>query len=857
MRIAAFVLLFLCVPLITGAAELSGTVTHADTEQPLAEVNVSIEGTGLGTITLDDGSFMLKQVPEGDHVLLVSHVAFRPTRVHFSATGDAELSVAIELEPAVYKSEGVIVTYDRVEAEKSTVPFTNVTKDELDTRYFGQDLPVALEGSPSLTTTTDAGNALGYSYVSMRGIDFKRIGVFINGVMLNDPEDFYVYWVDLADFGANIEDVQVQRGSGVVPYGLPSVGGTISVQTATYSDEPEVSAEYGFGSYNTKRGSVHLQSGPIKGNTYIDARFSRLTSDGYRDQSWSDYFSYYLSGTHIGEKTVTRLLAFGGPIKNHMAYSGITRDVLEQDRTANPLTYENETDNYYQPHYQLHHSWKIRDNLELSQTAYYIRGEGYFDVYYPDYWGYSWDFWDLPGLTTSDSTMYPSHWYRYDDTGALAENVDGEFFVDFTNAVARQHAVNHQGGWQPRLNWKLEKHDLSLGGQIVSHRSRRYGELKWAEALPSDTEPEHVWYDYEGRKHIYTGYLSDQFQVTEKLLLSGTLQLSSIEYEVLHNKRFGTEFSQSYLFSNPHFGISYKVNDPVRVWGSYSLVSREPRLKDHYWGETGYPVIRYDDPVNFEDPQIKPEVLNDVEAGVDWRTDQAAVMISGYWMEMTDEIVDIGEYDVLGQPVIENAAKTRRIGIELGGKILLPMHLQVEGNVNLARNRFVDYTTTTSVVDPASGWSVEVPIDNSDNHIIKAPELIANIGLSWKTTRGWARISAHHVGEQYLDNTENLSDLQGQTVVNGVSIAGSPTLSQDRRIDAYTRFDFSMGVNLLGVSGRDAFFSRAYWPKVELDLHVRNLFGTEYELTGATDAWGVYIIPAATRFYMAEVKVTL
>ncbi len=858
MRIATLLCLFL---LLAGrvpafAAEVAGSVTHAETGEPLENVNVTVEGTSLGAVTNIRGEFLLDNVPEGAYTLIVSHVAFRPKRVPFGSAGEARLTFDIELEPAVHMSEGVLVRFDRVEADKATVPFTNITDEELETRYFGQDVPVALEGVPSLTTTTDAGNALGYSYVSMRGIDFKRVGVFLNGVMLNDPEDFYVYWVDLADFGANIEDVQVQRGTGATPYGLPSVGGTISVQTATFSDKPAISAEYGYGSYNTKRGSIHLQSGPIKGDTYLDARFSRITSDGYRDLSWADYFSYYLSGTHVGEKTLTRLVAFGGPIKNHMAYAGVTRDVLKQDRTANPLTYEHETDNYYQPHYQLHHTWNIRDNLALAQTFYYIRGEGYFDVWYPSWWGYSWDFWDLPQLTTTDSTAYPTGWYRMEG-GSLAENADGAFFVDFTDAVARQHVNNHQGGWQPRLTWKLPKHELSVGGQAVSHRSRRYGELKWAQALPEGTKPEHVWYDYEGRKRIVTGYVRDRFQVTEDLLLNATVQLTSIEYEVLKNKRFGTSFTQSYLFANPQAGFSWKLAEPWRLWGSYSMVTREPRLKDHYWGETGYPVIRYDDPASFEDPQIQPEKLHDVELGCDWRTGRTAVTANVYWMEMTDEIVDIGEYDVLGQPVIENAAKTRRIGVELGGRVLLPHDLFAEGNLNLAQNRFLEYETATSILDPAGGWGMEVPIDNSGNPIIKAPERIANLALGWRSERGWVRLAAHHVGEQYLDNTQSLEDLQGVNSRDGVTVTGSPSLDQNRRIDAYTRVDLSIGVQMLGATSREALLARSYWPDVELNLHVRNLLDTEYELTGSTDAWGVYIIPAAKRQVMAEVKVTL
>ncbi|HEX03876.1 MAG TPA: TonB-dependent receptor, partial [Bacteroidetes bacterium] len=491
MRSIVLVLLALCLLVPAAfAVTISGTVVDLSTGNPVANASVWVKTINSAATTDSDGTFTIVFVPNGRFEISVSHVGYWSET--FTLSTEQKTNFRLEIRPKMYRSEGVTLSIDRVQRESATVPFTNVSAEELSERYYGQDLPVALEGLPSMTTTTDAGSGLGYSYLNMRGFDFKRISVLLNGVMLNDPEDFYVYWVDLADFGANVGDVQVQRGAGSALLGLPSAGGTIDVQTQTYSDKPAISAEYGLGSYNTQRGSVHLASGPIQDRYFMDARFSRITSDGYRDQSWSDYFSYYLSAARVDENMTTRLVLFGGPIKNHMAYYGVSREQLAQDREQNPLTYEDETDNYYQPHYQLHNTWDIADNLRLQNTLYYIRGEGFFNVSYPSWWGYGWDSWGLedPGVAIGDM-------------------------------VARQHVENHQGGWQPRLTWKLNDHTLDIGGQYISHRSRHYGELIWGAVLPDGTEPNHVWCDYEGRKRIISGYVQDRWKVTPRLYLNG------------------------------------------------------------------------------------------------------------------------------------------------------------------------------------------------------------------------------------------------------------------------------------------------------------------------------------------------
>ncbi|MBS1262524.1 MAG: Vitamin B12 transporter BtuB [Calditrichaeota bacterium] len=807
------------------SATLAGRVVDADTGNPVVNASVVVSG-GRGTTTGEGGEWSLANV-RAPVTVTVGHIAYwRATRTFRTIPSEP---VEIALRPRVHRSEGVILSVDRVDREHATVPFTNVPEDELETRYYAQDLPVALEGLPSMTTTTDAGNALGYSYLNMRGFDFKRITVLLNGVMLNDPEDFYVYWVDLADFGANVEDVQVQRGAGSALLGLPAVGGTIDVQTKTISREPSVSVEYGIGSYDTQRGSVHLASGPIKDRYFIDARFSRIKSDGYRDEAWADYFSYYLSAARLDPNMTTRIVLFGGPIRNHLAYLGITRQQAKKDRTLNPLSYPelgnyDESDNFYQPHYQLHHTWDISEDLRLKNTFYYIRGEGYFNVYYPAGWGYGWDFWDLP------------------DPGS-----------DVGDMIARQWVENHQGGWQPRLTWKSGDHKLDVGGQFVSHRSRRWGELIWAETLPDEADPNHVWYDYQGRKRIISGYAQDRWQLNRRLSLTGALQLAHVQYEILKDVRFGESFTEPYTFMMPRAGFSYKLTPPVRLWGSYSRITREPRLKDHYWAETGHPVRRSDHPST--PAAIEPETLDDFELGMDWSTSRFAVRGNVYWMELSNEIVDIGQYDVFGQPVIENAGRSRRLGIEVGGRFALENGMFAEGNANLSRNRFIEYTSPVVLLDPDVGdppVQRERELDLSDNRIIMAPERILNLSVGVRRPLYEARLSAHHVGERYVTNTENLA---------GVSLPdtlqGSATLKQNRSLDAYTRVDFHAAVRLFAPYGEPGFVRGRGLPRVELSLHVRNLLDSEYFLTGSADAWDVLVIPAATRSWFAGLKLTL
>ena len=54
-----------------GAQQPTGTITgqviDSATRQPIAGANVVVEGTRLGTITRDDGTFTIAGVPAGTH----------------------------------------------------------------------------------------------------------------------------------------------------------------------------------------------------------------------------------------------------------------------------------------------------------------------------------------------------------------------------------------------------------------------------------------------------------------------------------------------------------------------------------------------------------------------------------------------------------------------------------------------------------------------------------------------------------------------------------------------------------------------------------------------------------------------
>src|SRR5690606_23826705 len=89
------------------------------------------------------------------------------------------------------------VLIQAVRANKKTpMAYSNLTKEEISKKNLGQDIPILMNFMPSVVTTTDAGNGVGYTGIRVRGSDATRVNVTLNGIPYNDSESHGSFWVN-------------------------------------------------------------------------------------------------------------------------------------------------------------------------------------------------------------------------------------------------------------------------------------------------------------------------------------------------------------------------------------------------------------------------------------------------------------------------------------------------------------------------------------------------------------------------------------------------------------------------------------------------------------------------------------
>ncbi|HEX7070607.1 MAG TPA: SusC/RagA family TonB-linked outer membrane protein, partial [Rhodothermales bacterium] len=252
-----------------GTGNIRGRATDAGTGGPVPAVQINVEGTSLGAQTADDGSYTIRNVPAGSHVLVTRRVGYEPARDTVSVqtgvttTHDFSLtSVATNLNEVVVTALGQTAVQRSIGTAQQTVSgadiaaaqqpnFVNAIQGRVAgvqvtstsgapgasssivirgvSSISGSNQPLmVIDGLPMDNTTlntgvlaSDAPNSV--VAFSNRGVDFTNRGADINPsdiesiTVLKGPEAAALYGIDAAN-GAIVITTKRGRAGGGLEY---------------------------------------------------------------------------------------------------------------------------------------------------------------------------------------------------------------------------------------------------------------------------------------------------------------------------------------------------------------------------------------------------------------------------------------------------------------------------------------------------------------------------------------------------------------------------------------------------------------------------------------------------------------
>jgi len=761
---------------LIGQASLSGTV-FTQNQDPLPAANVFLEETTLGTSTDEAGKFLLSDLDPGTYTLQVSFVGYQAYRQEVTLVAGKELRLEIRLAEKTTRFDPAIVSATRA-GEKTPMTYTNISKDELEARNLGQDVPFLLRYAPSVVVTSDAGTGIGYTGIRVRGTDPTRINVTINGIPLNDAESQGVFWVNMPDFASSVDDVQLQRGVGTSTNGAGAFGATLNLNTAELKPDAYARLSSSLGSFNTWKGNVQFGTGLLADKFTIDGRLSHISSDGFIDRATAELNSYYLSAAWVGNNSQLRFNTFSGHEITYQAWYGVPKDSLETNRTYNPAgtqkpgePYEDEVDNYRQTHYQALFSQQIGQDWMLNLALNYTRGKGFFEQYIG---GASFADYQLPPLTIGSDT------------------------ITQTDLVQRLWLDNHFYGGTWSLAWKPAGFisDFTLGGGYYIYEGLHFGEVIWAQFTPQ-AEKGFRFYENDARKTDFNIYGKATLDLSPRLYGYLDLQYRRVTYNFLGIDNDLSPLTQQVElnFFNPKLGLLYDLGHKKEIYASFAVAQREPNRTDF----TESP------PEN----RPVPEKLYDTEAGFRWQGGKALFEATGYFMYYRDQLALSGQLNEVGAYIRENIDKSYRLGLELVGGWQPVEAFRLEGNATFSQNRVIAFTEFADVYDPDFNYLGQEQIERENTDLSFSPPVISGLTLEWIPIRESGKLNQRfsvallnkYVGKQYIDNTSDENNV----------------------LDPYFFSDLQLRYRL-----------QPGWMKgIEFNLLVRNLWDAEFE----TNAW--------------------
>ena len=628
----------------------------------------------------------------------------------------------------IYYLDEVSVTGSRA-SKDIPMTFSDVDSEELSKRNLGQDLPILLNYLPSVISYSDAGAGIGYTGIRVRGSDATRVNVTINGIPYNDAESQGTFWVNLSDFTSSIKNIQLQRGVGTSVNGSSAFGASLNIRTDGLYKERFSEISQSFGSFNSRKRTVKYTTGLINDRFEFSGRHSSIKSDGYVDRASSDLNSYFFQGIYYNEKTLLKLILFGGEEITYQSWYGVDPETLKVNRRYNPAGeiyddngefikfYENQVDDYNQNHFQFHWNQKLSVKWDFSLGLNYTRGYGFYEEYNNDQ--------SFSSLILEDIEIGDT---KINTTDNVTQKwLDNDFYV--TTFSFQKKSINNK---------------IIIGGSFSKYIGDHYGSLIWSK-FSSNAQPNHRFYYTLGEKSDANIFLKTTFLIKNYFSFFTDLQYRYVKYDLKGtlNGPIDTNVNEKFNFFNPKAGVNLFINESSQAYFSVAVANREPNKTDY---DNGSP---------------KSEKLLDFELGYKYSSTNLNLNLNIYHMLYDNQLVLTGELDEVGFPIRKNVGDSYRTGIELESFFKISPKLEWLNNISFSKNINKEFYFKRDGIIQNLG----------ETEISFSPSIIIGSKLVFKKSENLIfEFLSKYVGEQYLSNIgSELSKLESY-FINDLSV---------------------------------------------------------------------------------------
>ena len=225
---------------------LSGKVLDKSTGEPLINAEIIIKDLNKGTTTDDKGFYQIHNLPLGSYTVSFYYLGYQSVSERINITEQTHLSASLKEEKQEIGEMVFTAKTIAHQKKEEAMPVTVIDLSNMrGTVSSVQDILIKTVG----VTIRSSGGVGSSSRLSVRGLEGKRIGFFIDELPLSEQTDY----IDINDIPVDMID-RIEIYKGVVParFGGSSLGGAVNIVIREYP-EKYADLSYGLESFNTHK----------------------------------------------------------------------------------------------------------------------------------------------------------------------------------------------------------------------------------------------------------------------------------------------------------------------------------------------------------------------------------------------------------------------------------------------------------------------------------------------------------------------------------------------------------------------------------------------------------------------------
>ena len=150
-------------PTTAQTGTLAGIVTSEASGEPLSNVQISLEGTGLGGLSNNEGRILILGVPAGEHEMYAQLIGYGPVEQTVTVVANETASVGLRLIERAIEPRGVVIK--PIETDISAAPVFTLPRPPVGTRGSRAFTPFTpFTAAPSILNVREVQRAMVRQY---------------------------------------------------------------------------------------------------------------------------------------------------------------------------------------------------------------------------------------------------------------------------------------------------------------------------------------------------------------------------------------------------------------------------------------------------------------------------------------------------------------------------------------------------------------------------------------------------------------------------------------------------------------------------------------------------------------------